>query len=238
MKTSNKLLLITAAALCASTVMIITGMGIYFKGNSIPLGGTEGGPQKTTTRVFQPGAFTGVRAGGTWTVEVVRSDACSLAVTAPEALMGFIRPGVAGGILKLDQWFIGDPGEIRLKAVVSMPDLSFLEAGGSSNVKFSGFTCGKLDVRALDTGRVEGSGSTAGELSVKGTGTAKIDLHACPAVNATLDLLWTGEIAIAMNGGKLGGKIAGNSKFTWSGTVREMDLETTAIVKIIKTPAE
>ncbi|MBN1413070.1 MAG: DUF2807 domain-containing protein [Spirochaetales bacterium] len=236
MKTANKLLLFVIIGIFASTIIIVFGMGIYLSGNAVPLEKNGNGSVRTIDHTFPLSNYKKVRAGGVWIVDVKKGDEYRLTVTAPENLMEFIKPGIdSEGTLSLDQWFLADPGVIELRASITMPELTELVSEGSSSASFSGFNCKDLRIRIMGTGKITGSYSTIENLKMTGDGMFKLDLGACPAVNADFQLNGNGKAIIYMNGGWLSGKIAGNSEFIYTGTVGNEEISVLNTVKIIKT---
>jgi hypothetical protein len=232
MKTSNKTLLITFMIILALTTIIIVGMEIFFSYNTFPLQKISGN-SKTLEKEFNLSGFESIDCGGSWELEIVYADSYKVIISAPEFMMDYVKPGVLGKTLQINQWFFSEPHGIPLKARIFMPSLTGIESSGFSNSHFSGFHIAHLCLKATETSRIVGSNSKINNLDCTGSGSAQIDLNSCQTVNAELNLATTSQITLNMAGGKLSGH-AGDSTITYRGDVSEVAIDTSGAVKIRK----
>ena len=89
--------------------------------------------------------FTGVVAGGIYDVTLIRADVCSVEVTCEADMADDLRIAVKQGrlVLEIDQsgWSSAERkkfSDLRPKAVVRLPVLSYLEIGGACRMETSG----------------------------------------------------------------------------------------------------
>ena len=85
--------------------------------------------------------FTGVVAGGIYDVTLIRADVCSVEVTCEADMADDLRIAVKKGrlVLEIDQsgWSSAERkkfSDLRPKAVVRLPVLSYLEIGGACHI--------------------------------------------------------------------------------------------------------
>ncbi|HEX3043817.1 MAG TPA: DUF2807 domain-containing protein [Bacillota bacterium] len=231
MKTSNKTLLITFMVILALTTIIIVGMEIFFSHNTFPMQKTSEN-SKTLDKEFILSGFDSINCGGSWELEIVYADFYQVIISAPEFMMDYVKPGVVGKTLQINQWFFSEPHGISLKAKIFMPSLTGIESSGFSNSHFSRFNIAHMNLKASETSRIVGSNSKIANLDCMGSGSAQINLSSCPTVNAELNLAATSQITLNMAGGKLNGHAADNSVLTFSGEVTEVAIDTSGTVKI------
>jgi hypothetical protein len=115
--------------------------------------------------------FTGVVAGGIYDVTLIRADVCSVEVTCEADMADDLRIAVKQGrlVLEIDQsgWSSAERkkfSDLRPKAVVRLPVLSYLEIGGACRME----TSGRFDAGERFHGCVSGVASLS-KLSVGGT---------------------------------------------------------------------
>ena len=114
--------------------------------------------------------FTGVVAGGIYDVTLIRADVCSVEVTCEADMADDLRIAVKQGrlVLEIDQsgWSSAERkkfSDLRPKAVVRLPVLSYLEIGGACRME----TSGRFDAGERFDGRISGAASLS-ELCVGG----------------------------------------------------------------------
>jgi len=114
--------------------------------------------------------FTGVVAGGIYDVTLIRADVCSVEVTCEADMADDLRIAVKKGrlVLEIDQsgWSSAERkkfSDLRPKAVVRLPVLSYLEIGGACRME----TSGRFDAGECFHGCVSGVASLS-KLSVGG----------------------------------------------------------------------
>ena len=114
--------------------------------------------------------FTGVVAGGIYDVTLIRADVCSVEVTCEADMADDLRIAVKQGrlVLEIDQsgWSSAERkkfSDLRPKAVVRLPVLSYLEIGGACRME----TSGRFDAGECFHGCVSGVASLS-KLSVGG----------------------------------------------------------------------
>ena len=106
--------------------------------------------------------FTGVVAGGIYDVTLIRADVCSVEVTCEADMADDLRIAVKQGrlVLEIDQsgWSSAERkkfSDLRPKAVVRLPVLSYLEIGGACRME----TSGRFDAGERFDGRISGAAS-------------------------------------------------------------------------------
>jgi hypothetical protein len=116
-----------------------------------------------------------------------------------------------------------------------MPELSAIEAGGNSSVRFSGFEGERLDVEASDASEVTGTGSRFDDAACTVAKAGKIDLGSCDISNAEIDAGWAGSIVLHMTGGTLRGKAGQSASIVFSGDADVIDIRTSGTINFRKT---
>ena len=114
------------------------------------------------TKKIEVSGFTGVVAGGIYDVTLIRADVCSAEVTCEADMADDLRIVVKQGrlVLEIDQsgWSSAERkkfSDLRPKAVVRLPVLSYLEIGGACRME----TSGRFDAGERFDGRISGAAS-------------------------------------------------------------------------------
>ena len=130
--------------------------------------------------------FTGVVAGGIYDVTLIRADVCSVEVTCEADMADDLRIAVKKGrlVLEIDQsgWSSAERkkfSDLRPKAVVRLPVLSYLEIGGACRME----TSGRFDAGERFDGRISGAaslselcvGGKSGNWDISGAASVRID---------------------------------------------------------------
>ena len=130
--------------------------------------------------------FTGVVAGGIYDVTLIRADVCSVEVTCEADMADDLRIAVKQGrlVLEIDQsgWSSAERkkfSDLRPKAVVRLPVLSYLEIGGACRME----TSGRFDAGERFDGRISGAaslselcvGGESGNWDISGAASVRID---------------------------------------------------------------
>lgn len=130
--------------------------------------------------------FTGVVAGGIYDVTLIRADVCSVEVTCEADMADDLRIAVKKGrlVLEIDQsgWSSAERkkfSDLRPKAVVRLPVLSYLEIGGACRME----TSGRFDAGERFDGRISGAaslselcvGGESGNWDISGAASVRID---------------------------------------------------------------
>lgn len=133
--------------------------------------------------------FTGVVAGGIYDVTLIRADVCSVEVTCEADMADDLRIAVKQGrlVLEIDQsgWSSAERkkfSDLRPKAVVRLPVLSYLEIGGACRMetsgrfdageRFDGVSAARLRCRSCVSEESPGIGISAARLRSGSTGSS------------------------------------------------------------------
>ncbi len=214
--------------LVASLVVLALATGC------LQLGGVVGSG-KLATRDMDLSGFSRVDAGGTFVVDIVRSDSYGVAITADDNLFSYLDVAVAGDTLRLGLRGGYSFGQITVKARVAMPSLRGVSLSGASRgtvtgfqssedlaVDLSGASTLRGDVQAGDT-RVETSGAgslalsgSGGDLSLSGSGGSRADLPDFAVRDADVNLSG-GSSATIRATGRLDADLSGGSRLECAG---------------------
>ncbi len=175
---------------------LLAGM-ILLAGCILPTTKSVSGSGKTVTLDFALDDFTRVSVGSAFKLDITQGDAFSIQVEVDDNLEQYLDVKRSGDTLeiglkpRLGILF----GNTTLRAWVTMPQLTGLEASGASNCRISGFSSDKgLDLEASGASTVRGDAASgaakigasgASTVELKGSGT---DLNAVASGASTLRL--------------------------------------------------
>ena len=142
----------------------------------------------TVTKKIDVPEFTGIVAGSVYDVTLIRSDGCSVEVSYDTRFEDCVRVFVSGGNLMLE--FVQpdrgrknssfDMKDVKLSAVVRMPELTYLRLSGASKLT----TGDEFDAGARFDGALSGASSarglsvSAGRGELRLSGASSADLKA------------------------------------------------------------
>jgi hypothetical protein len=120
------------------------------------------GSGELVTRTFDLEGFDAVEASYSFDVEITRDDAFSVEVTVDDNIADRLEVELRRSTLELSL----EPGlsisNVTLRAVVTMPELTSVEASGASRIAFEGFDG---PIQRFDV-RVSGASNARGDLQV------------------------------------------------------------------------
>jgi hypothetical protein len=136
------------------------------------------GSGRPTTEEYDFSGFTQVEIASAFEADVTQGDGYSVSVTVDDNIVQYLDVRVDGDTLR-----IGLKPMLRfsfrnttLRAEITMPDLTGLEASGATRVDVRGFKNDKrVDVNASGASQVNGDLS-AGEMSVDASGASRVEL--------------------------------------------------------------
>lgn len=155
---------------------------------------TSSAPRATETRTVEP--FHALALGGSGDVSVRIGDAQSVVVSAPQALLPFVRTQVADGVLTIDRG-PGAPrtsGELRVQITVPALDAASLSGSGEiavanlSGARFRASLSGSGDLRV---------GGTVDALELSLTGSGDVNAFGLDSSNAQVKLAGSGDVYVA-----------------------------------------
>ena len=207
------------------------------------------------TKKIEVSGFTGVVAGGIYDVTLIRSDGCSVEVSYDTRFEDCVRVFVSGGNLMLE--FVQpdrgrknssfDMKDVKLSAVVRMPELTYLRLSGASKLT----TGDEFDAGARFDGALSGASSARGlsvsagrgELKLSGASSADLKAHfdeaflmqLSGASNASVDVR-SDDVRMTCSGasnvkvgvrdaGHTGVRLSGASQATVSGETVDLNVE-------------
>ena len=177
--------------------MALLAAMILLAGCTLPTTKSVSGSGKTVTLDFNFDDFTRVSVGSALKLDITQGDDFSIQVEVDDNLEQYLDVRRSGDTLyiglkpRLSILF----GNTTLRARVTMPQLTGLEASGASNCKISGFSSDKrLDLEASGASTVRGDiASGAAKIEASGASTIELtgagaDLNAVASGASTLRL--------------------------------------------------
>jgi hypothetical protein len=216
MKTSNKLLLVSASGLIVIILALFLVLRIALETSTdIEKSAKSEGAQ--LTKQFPLKDFTAIQVIGHWKIDVVRGDATQVIAEAPADVMDTIV------VEKRQQTLILENknrlGKVR--ASIKLPSLLDLRLKGLISLKLSDFQTDTLSMRTSGATTINGTGNKIRDLSVSAEGVTNLDLRQNPVTNADLRCEGVYKIELSMAGGELSGKVKGVGEVLYNGKVRK-----------------
>lgn len=211
---------------------------------AIPSLTTLTGSGRAVTKTYDFTGFTAVAAGNAFSVEVVQSEAYSVVVSVDDNLVDYLDVTKTGDTLRI---YLKPNLSIRnttLKATVSLPELTGLDASGATRMLVSGFSSEqRLDVQASGASTVKGDiQADAATMDISGASTVDLEgraaglrLKVSGASTARLDRFVVGDVDVDASGashamvnvsGKLSGEASGASSVRYTGDPTSVQVDT------------
>jgi len=224
MKTSNKILVITAISILLISAIAVVSTGIFLFYDNPHLIKFGKGSGNLLNKEYPCHDFNSIMITGFWNVKIVQDSDFGIRVSAPEYLMEYISINTSDQVLKIDQLFFTDIPPGGPDVLISMPVLSEIKSDVSVEIVFSGFKQEEMAIVTNGFSRITGNNSRIKNLSVSGNGIMGYDLNECPVVNACLELTGSGPIALNIAGGVLSGHVKGKIDITYMGNISEQKI--------------
>jgi hypothetical protein len=203
----------TLLALVLLTALVAAGCSVDLGGDSGGDLGHVNGSGTPATKTYDYTGFAGLSVNSAFDVTVTRGDAFAVSVTVDDNLVKHLRVELDGDTLRIGlepHWSFSDT---TLKAEVTMPTLTAVEADGSSSVQASGFASGDaLDLRVSGASSVTLKGARAGDVSV--------------------DVSGAGRISGDLEAQEIGGEASGAGDLALTGTATALKLEASGAGKL------
>lgn len=222
MKTSNKILLGTGAALLVFIIAVVI-ISRVMVGNVVTW--EKDGQEKTVSAGEKVSnnpevdSFTELEIVGAWEVKVLRGEEHTITITAAESTMEKLVVENSGDTLKLSYPLHSSISSRGAKAEIVMPELERIESEGGTSIEFTGFTMDRLEVNLEGASNLKGIDSEIEDLFITAEGATNVDCGSCTIVNAHLDVEGAGSVKLHMDGGNLTGTVAGLANVVYTGTV-------------------
>ncbi len=231
MKTSNRILIGVGSAVVVVAVLAVITARIIM-GDTVNVQLSDGpriftGPE--TTKRIDVKDFTGIAASGAWIITLKEGADYSLAVTAPQDLMGRMDVYAGSQMLHLGLKPGVTSANHRLYARITMPSLRKLELSGANQASFSGFSGGQLSIECSGAVAVSGSEGSYDRVEVTASGASSVMFRNLPTTSADVRLSGAGQAELNMKGGPLTGQLSGAGKVTYWGTVSSQTIKTSGI---------
>ncbi|MDR2359160.1 MAG: DUF2807 domain-containing protein [Prevotellaceae bacterium] len=189
--------------------------------------------QLTETRKVS--GFTGISASGVFDITVTKGAAESLAITADEDVMPYVRSEVSGGVLKLyiDRNVRRNVRNVKmLKAAVTVKELDMARLSGACRLageevftpaKFSGDLSGASSLQLT---------VITGQLSLDVSGACKATLHATVENTVVFDISGATKIQGNLTANKLTVDMSGASRLDLTGAADDASFDISGITSI------
>jgi hypothetical protein len=179
--------------------------------------------------------FSGIEVSGGWELDVVRGDSWRVELEVPSEVQGRVEAGVVDGRLQLrlsDGLWLGPFGDQEFSADITLPRLESLTVFGASEIDFSGFEGGRLEITVSGAAEIDGSSSRLDALKLTLTGAGDVNLREVPVTDAEVAVTGAGTVELRMAGGRLTGQMAGAASLEYFGSVSEQSVATSGPVVI------
>lgn len=191
-----------------------------------------------TTRTVEVAEFDRVHVRGQWEVEITRGPVARVELSYPVELADGVTAAVEQRALELRhsaaRWRqSADRNEdLRLTALIVMPELRGIESSGGSFVSFAGFTGRALEIDSSGVSRIEGADGRYDELEIAMSGAGAANLAGVTAADAHVELSGALTVTLTLAGGELSGDVSGASAVEYYGTVRAQRIDTSGVARV------
>lgn len=179
--------------------------------------------------------FTGIEVSGGWELTVARGDSWRVALDVPAEFESRIEARVVDGRLRLglsDGLWLGSFDEQEFSADVTMPRLESLAVSGASEIDFSGFQGGQLEITVSGAAEIDGDSSRLDALTLTMSGAGDVNLSEVPVTDAEVSVSGAASVELRMAGGKLTGRMSGAGNLEYQGSVSEQSVMTSGAVRV------
>jgi len=156
-----------------------------------------GADPTSSSQTRQVSAFHAIDLAGTLTVEVTVGKPASVEITGDADLVDKVITRVDNGVLILDtrREQHRDRRRNRLRAIVTMPDVTALTISGTGTMKVTGVGNERLAIAVPGTGELKLTGTT-GALQIKLDGTGQVTASDLAARDVVVDIAGTGQATL------------------------------------------
>ena len=208
-------------------------------------GGSDGGPSPppppptgTDTLEFTFDGFTEVVGRNSFEVIVQQGDRYTIQVTVNEGLGDLVQVDQQGVRLRIgfDETFTGDIRSTITRAVVTMPELTKIEAINSADVVVAGFTTGYLEAVLDGSARIEAGNCRFDFVDAILNGSSRLtlrDVSPIPAANVTLGGNGSATLNM-MSGGTITGLASGSSSLDYYGSNLSVQVTTSGTASVTR----
>jgi len=220
MKKSDKLIMVVGMI----PVLIVLIIFLYLKSIHDDVQNAKSLQEKSGSQVTKLVDLEGVSmisADGNWKIHIVQGKSSKAEMKIPENMQDKINFNKSGSMFRLgeNRKILGTINDEHLEATIITPVIetiylrgtNFLDLSNINNESFS------IDMQGVTT--VSGSKSTIQNLSIIGSGVSKMNLSGVSVTNASIEYYGSYNINLAMNGGKLSGRLGGVGILNYDGNI-------------------
>jgi len=229
MKTSSKILLITAIVILIFITALI--IGSRFMLNNATDKFSQYSDEELIQKEYDFQDFNALIVDGIWRIDIEQGEQYSVKIQYPENYEDEISITQESKELIFKSDLKRRSGGL-LYATVTMPQLSAIEILEGSAISFEQFNCNYLSIRSAGAAKVKGSDSSIHDLDLFCDGAAHVNLRRSDVFNAAVRLNGASRVELTMTGGKLFGSANGASSIVYYGEVSTQDIATTGAVSI------
>ncbi|HCL00631.1 MAG TPA: hypothetical protein DHW42_11080 [Candidatus Marinimicrobia bacterium] len=230
MKTSSKILLITAIIILVFITALIVGS--RFMLNNATAKFTEYSDEELIQKEYDFKDFNALIIAGIWSIDIEQGDQYSVKIQYPEIYEDEILITQESGELIFENDLKRRSGGGLIYAAITMPQLSAIEILEGADISFEEFNCDHLSIRSTGAAKIKGSGSSIQDLELFCDGAAHVNLRRSDVFNATVCLNGASRVELTMTGGKLSGSANGASSIIYYGEITSQDIKTAGAVSI------
>lgn len=239
MKSSNKLMLISIIGI------VVIALGLVLAGRFVFKAIVEEDWEEVRSELISSGEyvkreyevrdFIGIETAGVFHVTITHGNEYSVHVEIEEAFEKYLEIEKQGTILVMDltEDFPGRDTPV-VRADITMPVLNAIKSSGGLNVKFDGFSEGRLSVETSGAVDAYGTDSSFRELRIRSSGAADFDFRDVNVNTADVRMSGAGNAKIAIEGGKLEGNLSGVGKIVYFGNPESVDVDTSGLATVSK----
>jgi hypothetical protein len=237
MKTSNKVLLITAAVIVATTVASVLTARIVIDRAAEDAGversekpAAAGG--KYLQQEIDAAGFTEIAFAGGWRAQVRRGEEYGVMLRVPERYRAALQTEVRGETLQLGLNREYDIGGKLLEAQLVMPRLEAVKSVGGLDLRIEGFSGEELSLDLSGGSQVKAAGGGYERILLELKGGSDVDLLDLPAENARVEAVGASHVKLAMRGGELTSSLSGAGSLEYTGDIRRQQVTTSGVTSV------
>jgi hypothetical protein len=239
MKSSNKILLWAIAGIIVITFGLVLASRFVFKSvvekDWVEIRSELISSGEIVKRSFDVRDFVGVETAGAFDVTIKQGADYSVEVEIEEAFEKYLEVEKQGTILVMDLTENTKSGATPMVRVdITMPVLNLIKSSGGLDVRFDGFSEGRLSVETSGAVEAKGTNGTYRELRIRTSGAANIDFRGIQVTTADVRMSGAGNAEIKIDGGKLEGNLSGVGKLVYYGSPESIDVDTSGVSKVSK----
>ena len=236
MRKSNKFLLgviaVIAIAIVAFAIVARVVVERNFDVTKTPRGERIRASEEYETKEYDFSGVKRIETTGNWNVKLVDSDD-SVTIEYPENLKEYLEIEFDGETLELKiSELTRIAGLDSLRATIPGGEVAKVSSAGMLHLSSASFDFDRFEADTAGSFVFSAPGATFAFLDIESSGIAKYDLASATIVSAHVEISGAGTGEFTMAGGSLTGDLSGASTITYSGSISELDVDTSGVSRV------